>query len=147
MPMRHRCVLAPSWTWATTTLVDNDMLSTCPARAAKRPWRRREAMPRDSRTATNWAPRPLLTDGLRGKGDELPELAGGHLGQPALAGADDQLRQRPFLGDEPVDALLERADADELAHLDVPPLADPEGPVGGLVLDGRIPPAVEVHDM
>ena len=45
--------------------------------------------------------------------------------------------------DHPVDALLERADADELADLDVASLADAERPVGGLVLDGGVPPAIE----
>ena len=43
--------------------------------------------------------------------------------------------------------LLERARADELVHLDVAGLADAKGAVGGLVLDRRVPPAVEVEDV
>ena len=49
-----------------------------------------------------------------------------------------------LLLDQGVDPLLDRAAADELVHQHVALLADAEGAVGGLVLDGRIPPAVEV---
>jgi hypothetical protein len=55
--------------------------------------------------------------------------------------------QAPFLLDHPVDALLQRAHADQLADLHVAALADPEHPVGGLVLNRRVPPAVEVDDV
>ena len=50
----------------------------------------------------------------------------------------------PLAGDQVVDLLFERAGGDELAHLHVSMLADPERAVGGLVLDRRVPPAVEV---
>ena len=46
-----------------------------------------------------------------------------------------------------VDALLDRPAADELVHQNVLLLPDAIGAVGGLVLDGRIPPAVEVDDV
>ena len=72
------------------------------------------------------------------------QVVGGQLGEPAFAGADDLLGQRLLLLDHRVDPLLQRADADELADLDVPPLADAERPVGGLVLHGRVPPPVDV---
>ena len=49
--------------------------------------------------------------------------------------------------DQLVELLLERAGADELVHLHVARLADAEGAVGGLVLHGRVPPAVEVEDV
>ena len=49
-----------------------------------------------------------------------------------------------LLVDQGVDRLLDRAAADELVDQHVALLADAEGPVGGLVLDGRVPPAVEV---
>jgi hypothetical protein len=45
------------------------------------------------------------------------------------------------------DFLFERPGAQELVHLDIAALADAEGAVRGLVLDGRIPPAVEMKDM
>ena len=61
--------------------------------------------------------------------------------------ADDVLGERALALDHLVDALLERAGADELVHLHVARLADAEGAVGGLVLDGRVPPAVEVEDV
>ena len=49
--------------------------------------------------------------------------------------------------DQGVDLLLDRAAADELVHQDVFLLADAEGPIGRLVLDRRVPPAVEMHDV
>ena len=50
-------------------------------------------------------------------------------------------------GDELVDPLLHRAPTDELVHEHVLLLTDAKGPVGGLVLHGRVPPAVEVYDV
>jgi hypothetical protein len=49
--------------------------------------------------------------------------------------------------DRLIDASFQGSSADELAHLDVVALADPECRVGGLVLDRGIPPAVDVDDM
>src|ERR1051326_7918368 len=43
--------------------------------------------------------------------------------------------------------LLHRADTDELVNLHVLYLSDAKGAVGGLVLDGRVPPAIKVEDM
>src|SRR5439155_16949951 len=43
--------------------------------------------------------------------------------------------------------LLECASADEFVHLHVAALPDAEGAVGGLILDGRIPPAVKVENV
>ena len=56
-------------------------------------------------------------------------------------------RQGALGFDERVDAILDRATADELVHEDRLSLANPERPVGRLVLDRRIPPAVEVADV
>ncbi len=56
-------------------------------------------------------------------------------------------RQRLLVLDHLVDPLLHRADADELADLDVATLPDPERAVSGLVLDSRVPPPVDVDDM
>ncbi len=46
-----------------------------------------------------------------------------------------------------IDPLLQRAKRDELMHLHVTGLAHPVGAVGRLILDGGIPPAVEVEHM
>ena len=46
-----------------------------------------------------------------------------------------------------IDALLDRAAADELVHQHVLRLPEAERAVGRLVFDRRIPPAIEVHDM
>ena len=81
------------------------------------------------------------------QGHELAQLSGVELGDPSLAAADDPLGEVLLLRDQRVDPLLERADARQLAHLDVLALADPERPVGRLVLDRRVPPAVEVDDV
>src|SRR5581483_704257 len=45
-----------------------------------------------------------------------------------------------------VDLLLDGAGGQQPVDLHRPGLADPVGPVGGLVLDGRVPPAVVVED-
>ena len=45
------------------------------------------------------------------------------------------------------DPLLDGAGGDHPVHLDRPGLPDPVGPVAGLVLDGGVPPAVEVDDV
>ena len=45
------------------------------------------------------------------------------------------------------DAVLDRALGDEAVHLHRAGLADAVGAVGGLVLDGRVPPAVVVDDV
>ena len=75
------------------------------------------------------------------------ELFVRELGDPVLAGADDVLGDRPLALDHLVDALLERAVAYELVDLHLAVLTDAEGPVRRLVLDGGIPPAVEVEDV
>ena len=77
--------------------------------------------------------------------EQRSEAVGGQLGEPVLALADDHPRQRGLLGDHRLDPLLDGAGAEELAHLDGAPLPDAERPVGGLVLHGRVPPAVQVH--
>ena len=50
-------------------------------------------------------------------------------------------------GDQLVDPLLDRPRAHHLVHLDDPRLADAVGAVRRLILDGRVPPAVEVEDV
>ena len=62
--------------------------------------------------------------------------------EPSTASASARLRCEQ-LGDP----LLDGALGDEPVHLHRPGLADPVGAVGGLVLDGGVPPAVEVDDV
>src|SRR5919197_1148278 len=76
--------------------------------------------------------------------EQVPELVSAELGNPGLAGADDRLRKLDLALDQPVQRLFEGPGAHVLVDLDVPRLPDPEGAIGGLVLDGRVPPAVEV---
>ena len=76
---------------------------------------------------------------------EVEKLLVAELGDPVLAaGADDVFSDFLLAIDEGVDALLDGADADELVDDDVLFLADAEGAVGGLVLDGGVPPAVKM---
>ena len=96
--------------------------------------------------ASRQPPSPASTASRRER-DELGELLVGQLGDPALAGADDGAGELLLLVDHPVDPFLQRAAADELVDLHVPRLADAEGAVGRLVLDRRVPPAVEVEDV
>ena len=64
-----------------------------------------------------------------------------------LAGAHGQLGQFALGADHVVDAFLEGAAGDEAVHLHVALLADAVGAVGGLRLDGGVPPQVEVDDV
>src|SRR5439155_6952888 len=80
---------------------------------------------------------------------QVQQLAVSELGQHAFGpvGLDELLREPELRRDQRVDLLLDRPPADELVDEDVPLLADAVRPVGRLVLDGGIPPAVEVHDV
>ncbi len=77
----------------------------------------------------------------------MAQLVRAHLGDPGLADADDRFGQAQLSLDQLVERLLERAGAHEGVDLDVARLADAEGAIGGLILDGRVPPAVEVEDV
>src|SRR6266851_4138921 len=107
------------------------------------------AQPPGTQPPVAWPLPPAASFGYRlgSQRDDLAQLSHGQLGQPALAGTDNSLGQRLLLLDHHVDPLFHRADADELAYLDVLALPDPEGPVGGLILHRGIPPAVDVDDM
>jgi hypothetical protein len=71
------------------------------------------------------------------------------LDQPVLVSADDSTGDLSLaLGfDDLGDLFLERSDLDELVNLNVRFLDDSEGTVGCLVLDGGVPPPVEMEDM
>ena len=65
-----------------------------------------------------------------------------------LLEAFEQILDEQALGfDQLVDFILDGAATDELVHEDVAELADAEGAVGRLILDGGVPPPVEVDDM
>src|ERR1035441_8040293 len=93
------------------------------------------------------APPASLGHRRRRQRDHIAQFRYGELRKPALAGADNPLRERFLLLDHGVDPFLERAYADELAHLHVLALPDPESPVGRLVFHGGVPPAVDVDHM
>src|SRR3989338_2756966 len=79
---------------------------------------------------------------------QIEQLAVVHFGKQkfraALQHIPDELL---FRFDQSVYAVLNSATADELVHQHVAPLADAEGAIGGLILHGGIPPAVEVDDV
>ena len=80
--------------------------------------------------------------------DELQQLVVLHLGQQHLGAALEQiLRQLPLRVNQLVDLLLDRPAADELVHQHVLGLADAKRAIGRLILDRRIPPAIEMHDV
>jgi hypothetical protein len=72
-----------------------------------------------------------------------------HFGQIDLAAgvAEEVLGHLSLRLDQLVDSFLDCATADEFVHQHIAFLPDPKGTVGRLVLDGRIPPAVEVNDV
>src|SRR5579884_4172170 len=73
------------------------------------------------------------------------QLGGRELSDPALSRADDLARKRPLAVQHLVHVLLERAHGNQLMHLYVPSLSDPEGSIGCLLLHGGIPPTIEVE--
>ena len=124
------------------------------ARRSSPPGRRRRRQPRRS------------LDGLRSAAPSLRRFALAHSRTASLRSANMscsssfessviQVSPPPTMSsatlalalDHLVDALLERAGTHVLVDLHVARLADAERAVGGLVLDGRVPPAVEVEDV
>src|SRR5690606_36657490 len=79
--------------------------------------------------------------------DEFAQLGIVEFAEPVLAGADHGLGDRAFAGEQLVDAFLQGPGGDQLVDVDGLRLPDAVGPVGGLVLHGRVPPAVVVDDV
>ena len=79
--------------------------------------------------------------------EQFGEGAVGEFGEEALALVDDFGGEGGLVLDHVVDAVFEGAAADEFVHHDAAGLADAEGAIGGLVLDGGVPPAVVVEDV
>src|SRR5207302_5122499 len=89
----------------------------------------------------------LAPHGIGAKGEQTAQLLVRHFRDPRLARPDNGFRKRHLALDQVVQCLLKGTNADELVHLYVAVLTDSERPVRGLVLDGGVPPAVEVEDV
>jgi hypothetical protein len=63
-----------------------------------------------------------------------------------LFGVEQAFDQLAFAGLERGDLLFDRADGEQFVDEDLLLLADAMGAVGGLVLDGRVPPGIVVDD-
>src|SRR6516162_690283 len=85
----------------------------------------------------------LISNRFLPQGEQVFQLRVGKLGQPPLAGADHAGGHVALA----LDLLLQCTGAEKLMHLDVARLSDAKGAIGRLVLDGRVPPAVEVEDV
>ena len=91
--------------------------------------------------------KPLSLNPLAPQREQIAQLVGRQLGDPVLAGADDLLAEAELALDHLIDALLKRAQRHELVHLHMARLADTEGAVRRLILDGGVPPAIVVEHM
>src|SRR5262249_49113225 len=79
---------------------------------------------------------------------QLQELLVPHLGEIHVCAAFEKVPcELLFRLDHVLDFFLNGALADKLVHKHVPGLADPKGAFGGLVLNRRVPPPVEMDDM
>src|SRR5260370_17452257 len=79
---------------------------------------------------------------------EFKQLLILHLSQQDASSAAEEIPSQLFLRlDHMVDLFLHGAATNELVHKHILGLSDPEGTVGGLVFDSRIPPPVEMNDM
>src|ERR1700681_3296862 len=87
----------------------------------------------------------LLGRGVQIERDELQQFVISHFGHQHLGAAFEQIFGEASLGvNELVDPLLDRPAADELVHEYVLRLADAKRAVARLILDARIPPAIEM---
>src|SRR5215471_15881453 len=81
--------------------------------------------------------------------DQPQKLGILHLSQQHLstASSEEVSGQLLLAFDHLVDSVLHRPSADELMHEHVAFLPDAKGAIGGLRLDGRVPPSVEMYDV
>jgi hypothetical protein len=89
----------------------------------------------------------LFRQRLITEGEEVLELRSGDLDQSVLASVDDRTGDLALGFDDLVDFLLESSAANELVNLNVVLLTDSECTVRCLVLDGGVPPPLEMEDM
>src|ERR1022692_4739899 len=82
------------------------------------------------------------------KGHEIQQLLVAELGQLQLrTSLKHILDERLLRLDQLIDLILDSALTDELVRQNIPGLPDPERPIGCLILDGWIPPTIEMHHM
>ena len=82
------------------------------------------------------------------KGHEIQQLLVAELGQLQLSTAFEYVFDECLLRlDQLIDLILDRAATDELMHQNITRLPNPERPIGCLILDGWIPPTIEMHHM
>lgn len=78
---------------------------------------------------------------------QIGQLPVRELRERGLAGAQHRVGQLPLAGEHVGDTVLDGSLRDHPVHLYGPGLPDAVRAVGGLRLDGGIPPAVVVHDV
>jgi len=81
------------------------------------------------------------------EGEDVLKFRSGELGQSVRARVDDRTGDLALGFDDLVDFLLESSAANELASLNVVLLTDSERTIHCMVLDGGVPPPVEMEDM
>jgi hypothetical protein len=94
-----------------------------------------------------WMIEALFRQRLITEGEEVLELRSGDLDQSVLASVDDRTGDLALGFDDLVDFLLDSSAANELVNLNVVLLTDSECTVRCLVLDGGVPPPLEMEDM
>src|SRR5256885_11519863 len=89
----------------------------------------------------------LLGDRVFAQREQLLQRGSREFSQPTFARADNAGGKFLLAFDHLINLLFKRAGAEELVHLHVLLLPDAKRAVGRLILDRRIPPAIEVEDM
>ena len=112
--------------------------------ATSRPWVTRPGLADHAHVLLLEVGQVGLASGFLAEGHQVAQLLVAELGEAGFAASEYGVRQRPLAVEQCRDPLLDRAPGDHPVHLDRLGLADPVGAVGGLLLDGRVPPAVDV---
>src|SRR3984957_5904139 len=82
------------------------------------------------------------------KRHQIQQLPVAEFGQLQLGTSLEHiLHERLLRLDKLFDLILDGALTDEFVHQNIPRLPDPERPIRCLILDGRIPPTIEMHHM
>src|SRR3954453_19055270 len=139
------------WRWRvprSSPVLSNDLPCTAfpgheqPSAAA----RQREHTAPNPHNSVTWA--SVLDRGAQVERDQPQQRLIIHFSQVDFLSAHQQRVGKVLLRFEHrIDFLLDRATADELMHQYVLPLPDAESPVGCLILDRGVPPAIKMLDM
>src|SRR5271156_2995083 len=79
---------------------------------------------------------------------QIQQLLVAELGQLQLRTSFENVLDKRLLRlDQLIDPILDSAAADELVHENIAGLPNPECPIGCLILDGWVPPTIEMHHM